>query len=486
MLRNSDKHMNVFINHNDQYQLENNLTKALVNTLSYLETGEQLAILSTLTEEPDLNVLAPKRTRIRYSLQQKPRDFDVAAVPPDHRIQLGLCPSGKAWVEGLLQIGSLPKGPRTAVAYVYDTLFPDPVDPDNPGKKPPRDSEKWTEAEKIYKDIRNHEENGSIPDAWAVIEVEGVPEWCIIVENKWVNLDPHQLREHREKALEHEQAKTTIRSLPDMYDIFMDAKCHLTRTALVPDFLEYLTIIGQEPINRFYPSGLEAVLAAKGTPEEAFYTQLFHDKFYRFFNQMMDGRAYDRKRRRIAISDSEDFNLTIDFQADKGDFYIVSEIGVKSQWVNQKLFPLLFAEPSSLAQAIQAQYPGAEFQRFVRLHKWHRNYYAKIAAFDTISDYCAHMQGVPISRSKQTTLDCLALLDAQQVEKTENAYQALLRVSPDDTWNALEYLRIQTKLNILPYLHGPDLKQLQQVLEVEIANHRDGLCMLLKELNQIT
>ena len=91
LLIHTDKHLNVFIPYGETHTLENNLTKALIHTLSFLDTATQLSLLAEWLGEPRIQQEDISSIKLRFGLQIKPPHFDVTEVPLENRLQLGIC-----------------------------------------------------------------------------------------------------------------------------------------------------------------------------------------------------------------------------------------------------------------------------------------------------------------------------------------------------------------------------------------------------------
>ena len=301
MLNHLDKHLNVFINYNEKYWLENNMTKAIVNTLELLDTSSQLELIAELVKSPAITQLDKSQYHCRFALQSKPRGLDILAVPSENRILLGLSPTGGTWNEKLLDIRKLKLNPTDAVQEIYTTLFSD-VTSVKEMEKGKFDKTYLNFAQAEYDTLlwldANH---GSIPDGWILIEKDGQPVYCIIIENKLYDLNPYQLRNHRQKSLEYNAATTITQSFSTVYDLFLRKKNNLDvkgQTTIIPHLLEYMTIMGYEPVHRFYPNDVLTIRNANSEEERKFYKELLYQKFFNFFQNYCEENGYDFNRKK--------------------------------------------------------------------------------------------------------------------------------------------------------------------------------------------
>lgn len=473
LLIHTDKHLNVFIPYGETHTLENNLTKALIHTLSFLDTATQLSLLAEWLGEPRIQQEDISSIKLRFGLQIKPPHFDVTEVPLENRLQLGICPSGEAWNEELLRLGELPTEPQAGIQMVYDQLFR--VHPEVIGViNNQRPDELWKIAKEEYEVLIDRHEKGSIPDAWILIEKKGKPNWCIIVENKWYDLNPHQLRNHREKALQHPTAVIKPRSFAFLYDSFSRAQQQIKDNTLIRHFLEYLTLTGHEPAHRFYPSDLEVIREAKSGEERKFYADLLYGKFYQVLATFAEGKYdFDTRTRRMNIAGVEQFNFVFDFDPYEGKFGISSEIGVKSQLVNQRLFPRML-EKGTFANDIQTLYPESKFQRFIRLNYVRSNLYFSVGEYANLSQYLQEIESTAITRNGLSNTECQDKLTALGIDSNHPGFQRLSR-STDLKWHKLEYLRILDYLDINDYINEPNHARLFGDLGYLIDQHLAGI-----------
>lgn len=482
LLQHTDRHKNVFINYGDAYKLENNFTKALIHTLSFLPISAQLDLLADWLDEPALSQLDLPPYYIRYALQRKPTHFDIQQVPPENRRQLGLCPSGTVWSGGLLGVGTLSPLFEEGVLQVYQSLYgatPEEFEEKKiPGK---RRREQRERAELEYNVGIDRTGKGSIPDAWIIIEEEGEPMWCIIIENKWFDLNPHQLRNHREKALALPDARTEIRSLSYLYDSFRNP--NYSESSLVPDFLEYLSLVGQEPVHRFYPTDWEAIQLAPREDKDL-YVRLFQEKFFRFFEEFAQEEGYEygkyRENYRITVPGVSDLNLTFDFKAENAELDIATEVGVADDKINRRLFPRFLEPHDPTVSMIQELYQGSRYQRFIRLNSRSFNEYYYVEEYLALQEYVEVIRGVPLTKSKQGKQETLDYLLQQGVLPDNPDYKKMERYGYKH-YHLLEYFRIVDRLNMTNYLQEPNHYRLKADLKAFIERHISGLRLLNNE-----
>lgn len=487
MLNHLDKHLNVFINYNEKYWLENNMTKAIVNTLELLDTSSQLELIAELVKSPAITQLDKSQYHCRFALQSKPRGLDILAVPSENRILLGLSPTGGTWNEKLLDIRKLKLNPTDAVQEIYTTLFSE-VTSVKEMEKGKFDKTYLNFAQAEYDTLlwldANH---GSIPDGWILIEKDGQPVYCIIIENKLYDLNPYQLRNHRQKSLEYNAATTITQSFSTVYDLFLRKKNNLDvkgQTTLIPHLLEYMTIMGYEPVHRFYPNDVLTIRNANSEEERKFYKELLYQKFFNFFQNYCEENGYDfnRKKRCMNITGISEFNFVFEFDVENAQIIISSEIGNQNAFVSQKILAELQKADSDFAQQVQNDYPKSTFERFIRMKSSRAFLYFPIAEYDHLNAYIDSIKGMSISDGKIPKDECLKFLTTQHVHPDEHAYAALKRYQFQH-WHKLEYLRILDRLELDKYLYEPNHASLKRDLTMLIEQHIIGLKRFQKELS---
>jgi hypothetical protein len=86
-----DEHLNTFFNYEGKPQLENNITKAFINTLESLTDQELREIFKDL-----FNVSLPNTDlKFDYYLQKKPAEKEIKDCPESHRHLFAFSPTGE-------------------------------------------------------------------------------------------------------------------------------------------------------------------------------------------------------------------------------------------------------------------------------------------------------------------------------------------------------------------------------------------------------
>lgn len=221
-----DRHLNIFCLYGID-NLENNITKALINTLDSLPLKAQKELFKIVFKDVD-DKLIEGEVKTSFYLQKKPNDEIINRVPVKNRYLIGISPTGKCW------------------GYNYQDVHDEKRLREEIRKEVKLDNtlsdEKQEEiVEKTVMQILSiRERNDSIPDAWILIEFTN-SNYLIIIENKLYNLDPNQINNHIEKSLgqKHEKNKPIYIE----YDKIIE-KMRTLNTYLSNQFVEYMMILG--------------------------------------------------------------------------------------------------------------------------------------------------------------------------------------------------------------------------------------------------
>lgn len=468
MLIHNDPHLNLFWVYGSGSYLENNVTKALINTLESLPPTDVIAFLNKIGILS--SSLPLSSVHIEYGLQRKPDKKIMEQFPETNRFLWGISPTGKAWDIGAIPLEEITfDAPEHAIDQIFNII----------SKSNPEDNEARHEAERQFNEIKElHDGRGeSIPDGWILIYDETstnkTPVCCVAIENKWYDLDPYQLNNHWEKSLFTTTKKTFFSTF---YDIYSKLLAFKTNSSVVPHFLEYLSLLGYEPITSFSKSDFQSL------DEEKLYRNLLYGKFFRYFNDdfmrskfvSRDQIEYDSKRHRLAVRGIDYFNLFFDFYSDSGKFVISTEIGVGSRWVNLKLFPILQNDKRTV-QRFSECYKGCYYARHVRLNNRSQSLYFWIQCYDTFDAYLQEIEPSKIERPKFKKADCRdALLQLGYTDDDVNIKK--LNQWKFSEWHWLEYLRIIRDIDISKYC-GENTKKLDDELEGIIIQQIQGIKM---------
>ena len=349
----------------------------------------------------------------------------------------------------------------------------------------------------------------SIPDGWILIyknhdkNSERKPLYCIAIENKWHKLDPYQLVNHWKKSLYYAEGKTRFSKYAEIYS---NISRYGNESPIVSHFLEYMSLIGQEPFTYFRENDFSILLVkdkkSLTRSQEAIlerYQILIAKKFWKYFEGFMTDYVkrfnlehlkhgftaeYDEKKARLYVNKGQSFNLYFDFNRENGVFQISTEVGVKEEWVNRCLFPFLKANNKRVLQ-LESQYKYCTYSRHIRLKGISDFVYFWIKDFNTLGNYLNILDTNRIAISKRSKEECIADLQKliarvkYNIERLENVTRGRRK-----TWHWLEYLRIIENINIGEYCGEDAVNSLNDILTDCVNRHCEGIIMLNELLRE--
>lgn len=225
-----DRHLNVFWQYDGKPHLENNITKAFINSIDLLNDDDKREMFSSIF---DVDV-SDGTLKVDYYLQMKPEPMKVLSFPIENRVMFAFSPTGKCW--GFT--GQDTKDEKSLYEAIRKELSQNIKD----------DETLKTETWKAVDEFLQYKRGDSIPDAWILIYVDDKPSYIIALENKLYNLDPTQINNHIEKSLLITDNKRPViyRKYDDIVDCFEKFNCFVTN-----QFIEYLTILGYREVDDF-------------------------------------------------------------------------------------------------------------------------------------------------------------------------------------------------------------------------------------------
>ena len=225
-----DNHLNIYWQYDGKPHLENNITKAFINSIDSLDNSKKRIILNELFGITLIN----NDFEIEYYLQTKPDPKNVESFPNERRIMFAFSPEGECWGFS----GQDTKDEKALFAAIKNEL-----------SEHIQDEEKLKqETLEAVKEYMEGQRGGSIPDGWIFIYVNNNPEYVIAMENKLHKLDPNQINNHIEKSLliTSNKPQPIYKKYSDIADVFKKVGSFNT-----DQFIEYLTILGYLEVNDF-------------------------------------------------------------------------------------------------------------------------------------------------------------------------------------------------------------------------------------------
>ena len=235
-----DRHLNVFVNYassdtdKDSEHLENNITKAFINTLESLTDDANKDDTNKKVFKSLFGIDLPDKFTCKYYLQWSSTNEEIKQtinqIPKENRILFAFSPTGESWgIEG-----SDTKNDEELKAG-FEKLYQEK----EPGISDGELSKKVNARIEEIKKIRN---GNSIPDALIIVSIGETPMYAIAMENKKYDLDPYQLNNHLEKSLilqgEEKKGKIKYKKYRKIIDSIKELRTYMTDS-----FVEYMVML---------------------------------------------------------------------------------------------------------------------------------------------------------------------------------------------------------------------------------------------------
>lgn len=192
----SDKHLNVFWQYDGKPELENNITKAFINTFDSLDYESKLIVVDELF---GIKLEKENKYEFSYGLQHDPDDETnriIKSVDDNNKVLFAFSPTGKCRGE----IDGIDKADEEAIR---ESLTKKIIN-EYPNITYPKLKEKVNDKLKVVlQNIEDRRQHDAQPDAWIFIRLDNCksPKYIIAFENKLWDLDPYQLDNHCTNAL---------------------------------------------------------------------------------------------------------------------------------------------------------------------------------------------------------------------------------------------------------------------------------------------
>ena len=230
-----DPHLNLFVQYDENYRLENNITHAFIQTFLSLNEQEKKEFFQTIFKYD----LPEGQLTYKAYLQKKPDENEVSKFHEEKRKLIAISPKGKVWGPENLNTDD----EKEAKIEIKKWLEKEAPDFSNDQLK--------KEADKIWTQIEERKTKGSIPDAWILVYDRNLePVVLISIENKKWLLNYSQLRNHLEKSLHLEPNKDFIKYL-SYSDLTRFFQKKADTNYVVDQFIQYRILLGYEKINDF-------------------------------------------------------------------------------------------------------------------------------------------------------------------------------------------------------------------------------------------
>lgn len=235
-----DEHLNVFWQYEGKPWLENNITKAFINTFDSLSINNKLTVLAELF---NIDLDNTDNYRFQFFLQKESVPIEKAkeVVSEDNRILFAFSPTGKSW-----GYSGIDKNNKEQIEKAIEKHYLNSIDY--------IDRTETEKKEIIKKEISsvldNIKEKGNpIPDGWIFIynDKSDAPIYCIALENKLYDLDPFQINNHCQKALHVKNNIIVYRKYSDILECFNKLKNEF----LASEFIRYMYLLKYLRVDTF-------------------------------------------------------------------------------------------------------------------------------------------------------------------------------------------------------------------------------------------
>ena len=223
-----DQHLNVFWQYEGKPELENNITKAFINTFMSLEETAKRRFFSRI-----LKICLPDKVlRFECYLQKKPKEEVVRSVSEERKVLFAFSPTGKTWgppdvekeerIREYIEKMVRETFPEASTSFIHEKC------------------EEEVKATLEYRDGKGE----SIPDAWIIAYEGKMPLYCVAMENKLHNLDTFQLRNHCAKSLYVSTERIVYCKYSKLLEELSEMKGYL-----IGDFLRYMYFLNYWEVN---------------------------------------------------------------------------------------------------------------------------------------------------------------------------------------------------------------------------------------------
>lgn len=234
-----DNHLNVFWSYGGNPDLENDITKAFINTIDGMSVSQKEILFKELFGIE----ISGLKCSFKYYLQRKGNTLssEVSKIPESNRIMFCFSPNPDH------------KGYKGQDTNDWDIVSEDirkEVEKEYPNDKKTQDFEF---GKRLSECKRSAARDGSIPDACVFIYVNDVPTYVIAMENKLYSLDPYQINNHIEKSLlivdGSKKKKPIYKGYKEICSI-LESKSFCD-TWICQQYLEYMTILHYRKPEKF-------------------------------------------------------------------------------------------------------------------------------------------------------------------------------------------------------------------------------------------
>lgn len=490
MRKSYDRHLNIFWSYNGKPYLEDNLTRAFITTLSFLNKAQQIEFINFFIGD---KVIEEDDVEISFDLQNPYLDIDKEIKKAKRRIMIGFNPSGKCWgnqedYEILDNIESyqFEEGKLNSDKYeehLKEKLFLEK------SKLQEKDEMGNSYGEKIKDIILSYlNRRGSRPDAWIFIHKNSILEVVIAIETKLWDLDPEQLANHCKECLDIPKEEVKYKKFKEVFDKFKELE-NKDKAPILSHFLDYMEKIGYYTnVDVITTDDFDKAFTSK-EEDSKLGKELLNRKFNKFFNSYFKSEEWDglknkgkyeieENKRRISIEaigmnglGNIYFDTYFDnnFEGDENKkivFFIGTEIGVANKYANELFSKKL--KDDEFKEKLNELYPQREsegcesrFEILFRVNQSNYTEYIFLKKDKNLNNILNIKEQIPYkgSLSKAQCVENLASKKFEKyINKNNSQIQKIERRGGDKS--------IATNYNLMSYLRFIDYIKLDSMLEI--------------------
>lgn len=498
MRKSNDKHLNIFWSYGGNPNLEDNLTRAFIVTLSCMEKKIQLKIIEELLGE---NLDLENNFEISYDLQnpyiKNIRDLDCK------KYLVGFNPTGKTWGSDLHEI-ALEKFQE----HNFDKKFLDEEGyekyllkkfPNLEDKLKEEDENGIKNYEKIKQLILSRLHKGdSRVDGWIFISENNEIKVVIGLETKLWDLDLEQLSNHCEKSIGIKEKDIKYKKFKDVFDYLKEVEKQNNNCIIIRHFLDYMEKVGYYVYtNSFEENDLVYALYNDDY-------SILKEKFNRFLksykksNYWLELKKYFKEHEIIFNLDSKKIyfkeigesgigNIYLDSCFGKENnlmFFVGTEIGVASRWWNEKFSEKLidnnFINSLKQSYVINKEEYYTKFELFFRINQASFSSYVSSKVSINIEEIL-QMKKQNCYQGNLTKDQCIEKLKILVIEE-EDIFEKLKKrgkSSNANNYNLLSYLRFIDYIEG-KHIYGISEEDFNKKFNVILTRHLEGLLEIYK------
>ena len=479
MKRSFDRHLNVFWCYNGKPYLEDNLTRAFITTLSFLDKNKQIEFIKWFIEDE----IKMSEIKVSFDLQKPYLDIDTEIKKAKKRIMIGFNPTGECWGSENYDILNKIEKYQFEIEKLnlnnYENYLSKKLSLEV-SKLKKVDKFGKTDAEKLKDIILSYlNRGGSRPDAWIFIHRNNVLEIAIAIETKLWDLDPEQLANHCKVCLDIPKEEVKYKTFRETFDKLKKIK---DNNMIVYHFLDYMEKIGYYTnIDLITMNDFDRAFALK-EEDSKLGEEILNRKLNKYFNSYFKSKEYLELKNKYSLED--DYldkrwisikkigvkglgNVYFDTYFDNREsrkilFFIGTEIGVAKGWYNKLFSKKLKNE--KFKEELSKLYPQrknegyqSRFEIFLRVNQCNYSSFIYLKQDKNLNEVLNLKEQIPFQGSL-SKVECIEKL-RKYIDENNLQLQRIKERGSDKS--------IATNYNLMSYLRFIDYVKLDYILEVD-------------------